>query len=62
MIYKEEATLAEQILSHAAGHTVRAGDLVIVEVDRCMCHDSLTPEIIAALREVFGEYVETPRF
>lgn len=43
-------TLAEQILSHAAGHPVKAGDLVIVKVDRCMTHDSLTPEVIDALR------------
>jgi methanogen homoaconitase large subunit len=44
-------TLSEQILSHAAGHAVMAGDLVIVEVDRCMTHDSLTPEVIDALRD-----------
>jgi methanogen homoaconitase large subunit len=44
-------TLAEQILSHAAGHPVHAGELVIVPVDRCMTHDSLTPEVIAGLRE-----------
>jgi len=43
-------TLAEQILSHAAGHPVQAGDLVIVEIDRCMSHDSLTPEVIDALQ------------
>ncbi len=54
MAHNEGATLAEQILSHAAGQEVRAGDLVIVEVDRCMCHDSLTPEIIAALRDELG--------
>ncbi len=44
-------TLAEQILSHAAGREARAGDLVIVPVDRCMSHDSLTPEVIAAMRD-----------
>ncbi|MBN1401962.1 MAG: 3-isopropylmalate dehydratase large subunit, partial [Anaerolineae bacterium] len=45
------ATLSEQILSHAAGRPVRAGALVIVSVDRCMSHDSLTPEVIDALRD-----------
>jgi len=44
-------TLSEQILSHAAGYPVYAGDLVIVDVDRCMTHDSLTPEVIDALRD-----------
>jgi methanogen homoaconitase large subunit len=39
-------TLSEQILSHAAGRTVHAGDLVIVEPDVVMSHDSLTPSII----------------
>jgi len=47
-------TLSEQILSHAAGRTVRAGDLVIVPVDRCMTHDSLTPEVLDALRDGLG--------
>lgn len=44
-------TLSEQILSHASGRCVRAGDLVIVQVDRCMSHDSLTPEVIDVLRD-----------
>ena len=54
-------TLSEQILSHAAGRTVRAGDLVIVPVDRCMTHDSLTPEVLDALRDGLGcERVHDP--
>jgi methanogen homoaconitase large subunit len=58
----QSATLSEQILSHAAGKTVRAGDLVIVPVDRCMTHDSLTPEVIDALREDLGaEHVHDPQ-
>ncbi|MBC7256873.1 MAG: 3-isopropylmalate dehydratase large subunit, partial [Chloroflexi bacterium] len=44
-------TLSEQILSHASGKRAIAGDLVIVRVDRCMSHDSLTPEVIDVLRE-----------
>ena len=47
-------TISELILSHAAGHRVVAGDLVIVPVDRCMTHDSLTPEIIDALTNILG--------
>ncbi|MGI6367658.1 MAG: 3-isopropylmalate dehydratase large subunit [Anaerolineae bacterium] len=43
-------TLSEQILSHAVGHPVHAGDLVIVDIDRCMTHDSLTPEVIDAMQ------------
>ena len=47
-------TLSEQILSHSAGREVRAGDLVIVPVDRCMSHDSLTPEVISAMQETLA--------
>lgn len=47
-------TLSELILSHAVGHRVETGDLVIVPVDRCMTHDSLTPEIIDALTNILG--------
>ncbi|MHB9034096.1 MAG: 3-isopropylmalate dehydratase large subunit, partial [Anaerolineae bacterium] len=47
-------TLSEQILSQAAGQLVHAGDLVIVPVDRCMTHDSLTPEIIDSLEKNLG--------
>jgi len=55
-------TLSEQILSHAAGHPVKAGDLVIVQVDRCMTHDSLTPEVIDVMRDVLRtERVFDPR-
>lgn len=54
MSHTHAATLSEQILSHAAGRPVRAGELVIVAVDRCMTHDSLTPEVIDALRGPLG--------
>jgi methanogen homoaconitase large subunit len=57
----QSATLAEQILSHAAGHAVKAGELVIVEIDRCMGHDSLTPEVIDVLRNTLGsKHVHAP--
>lgn len=47
-------TLAEQILSHAAGRAVKPGELVIVSPDVVMSHDSLTPSIIKILREELG--------
>lgn len=48
-------TLTEQILSHAAGRPVQAGDLVIVEPDVVMSHDSLSPGIIKILQEELGK-------
>ncbi len=54
-------TLSEQILSHAAGRTVRSGDFVVIEPDVVMSHDSLTPGIIKILRQELGiEKVKYP--
>src|SRR5512138_111123 len=47
-------TLAEQILSHAAGRAVQAGELVVVEPDVVMSHDSLTPSIIRIMQDELG--------
>jgi methanogen homoaconitase large subunit len=47
-------TLAEQILGHAAGKTVQAGDVVTVRVDLAMMHDSLSPSIIKVLHDELG--------
>jgi methanogen homoaconitase large subunit len=47
-------TLSEQILSHAAGHTVQAGDVVTVQVGLAMMHDSLSPSIIKVLHQELG--------
>lgn len=47
-------TLSEQILSHAAGHTVRAGELAVVELGRVMTVDSLAPEVIDVLQNSLG--------
>ena len=44
-------TLSEQILSHAAGRPVRAGDVITAAVDLVMAHDSISPSIIKVLRE-----------
>jgi methanogen homoaconitase large subunit len=47
-------TLSEQILSRAAGRTVSAGEVVTVNVDLVMMHDSLSPSIIRVLHEELG--------
>lgn len=47
-------TLSEQILSRAAGRPVRAGDVVTVNVDLVMMHDSLSPSIIRIMHEELG--------
>jgi len=44
-------TLSEQILSHASGSQVKAGDMVVVRPQRVMSHDSLTPSIIKIMRD-----------
>ena len=43
-------TLSEQILSHAAGRVIHAGDFVVVKPDIVMSHDSLTPSIIQIMQ------------
>jgi methanogen homoaconitase large subunit len=54
-------TLSEQILSHAAGRPVKAGDFVVVEPDVVMSHDSLTPSIIKIMQQELGvEKVKYP--
>jgi methanogen homoaconitase large subunit len=47
-------TLSEQILSRAAGRPVSAGEVVTVNVDLVMMHDSLSPSIIRVLHEELG--------
>ncbi len=47
-------TLTEQILSHAAGRRVKPGEMVIVEPDVVMGHDSLSPGIIEIMRGELG--------
>ena len=47
-------TLAEQILSHAAGQTVHAGAVVTARVDLAMLHDSIAPSVIRILHEELG--------
>ena len=54
-------TLAEQILSHAAGRPVEPGELITVRPDVIMAHDSLSPAIITIMRERLGqEHVADP--
>ncbi|MDQ2997343.1 MAG: 3-isopropylmalate dehydratase large subunit, partial [Chloroflexota bacterium] len=47
-------TLAEQILSHAAGRPVQAGENVVVDIDLAMMHDSISPSIIKVLHDELG--------
>jgi methanogen homoaconitase large subunit len=47
-------TLAEQILAHAAGRPVHAGDVVTADVDLAMIHDSIAPSVIRILHEQIG--------
>jgi len=47
-------TLAEQILSHASGQPVSAGENVVVNVDLAMMHDSISPSIIKILHGELG--------
>ena len=54
-------TLAERILSHAAGRPVRPGDLVVVPVDMAMAVDSIAPSVISVLRSELGAHVRDPQ-
>lgn len=47
-------TLSEQILSHAAGRPVYAGELAVVDVGRAMTVDSIAPEVIDVLETKLG--------
>ena len=47
-------TLAEQILSHAAGRPVQAGEVHTVSVDLVMVHDSIAPSVIRVLQDELG--------
>ena len=51
-------TLAEKILSYRAGHTVRAGELAIVEVDQVMVVDSIAGSFFKRLEQLGA----TPRY
>jgi 3-isopropylmalate/(R)-2-methylmalate dehydratase large subunit len=45
-------TLVEEIFSRRAGRTVRAGEIVLVDVDYIMSHDNTTPLAIKAFNEI----------
>lgn len=54
-------TLAEQILSHKVGRPVGPGELIIIEPDVVMGHDSLAPGIIKIMKEQLEiENVQNP--
>ena len=45
-------TLIEEIFSQRAGRRVRAGEIVLLDVDYMMSHDNTTPLAIKAFREI----------
>jgi len=45
-------TLVEELFSRKAGHAVRAGEIVLLDVDAIMSHDNTTPLAIQAFREI----------
>lgn len=45
-------TLVEEIFSHKIGRQVRAGEILIVDVDYIMSHDNTTPLAIKAFHEI----------
>lgn len=47
-------TLSEKIFSRKLGRTVTAGEMVVVQPDVAMGHDSLSPGIIKIMREQLG--------
>lgn len=49
-----DMTLAEKIISHAAGRELHAGDLAVVPVDRALAVDSIAPSVIDVMREELG--------
>ncbi len=53
-------TLAEKILSHASGERAMAGDLVVVEVDMAMSHDSLAASVRQAMEAMGTPHVHDP--
>ena len=52
---KQPQTLAEKIISHAAGKPLKAGDLAVVKVDMAMAVDSIAPSVIRVLRQELGD-------
>ena len=53
-------TLAERILSVRVGSRVRAGELVVVNVDQVMVVDSVAPSVIARIEDDLGGRVRNP--
>ncbi|RPJ21587.1 MAG: 3-isopropylmalate dehydratase large subunit, partial [Chloroflexi bacterium] len=45
-------TLIEEIFSRKAGKTVKAGEMLLLDVDYIMSHDNTTPLAIKAFREI----------
>ncbi|HKC73493.1 MAG TPA: 3-isopropylmalate dehydratase large subunit, partial [Chloroflexota bacterium] len=53
-------TMAEKILSHAAGRAAMAGDLVVVDVALTMTVDSIAQSVCRAMQAMGKERVRDP--
>lgn len=53
-------TLAERILSARAGKRVRAGELVVVDIDQVMVVDSIAPSVIKRIEGDLGGAIKHP--
>lgn len=51
---RQAESLATRILGRAAGRRVAPGDLVVVEPDLVMVHDSIAPSVMRILRDQLG--------
>ena len=56
----QSLTLAERILSIKSGKRVKAGDLVVVEVDQVMTVDSIAPSVIRVIENKLGGKIKHP--
>ncbi len=57
---RQPQTLAEKILSRAAGQTAAAGDMVVVEVAMTMSHDSIVGSVNRAMQAMGTTRVHDP--
>ena len=60
MRHSKGYTMSEKILRHKAGHTVQAGDLIVVDVDGIMASDTTAPYAIRTFQEMQGQTVFDP--
>ena len=54
-------TMAEKILSRHAGRNVKAGEIVLADIDATMSHDANRPLALEAFEELEGEKIFDPK-